>query len=134
MVNEFSASASEIFAAAMQDYGRGVVVGSNKTFGKGTVLTFIPLDQRTFSQDEYGALKVTIQKFYRINGGSTQLRGVTPDIIMPNLMAYSDISESRSDDALPWDRIRAVDFEPWNNPIDLDLEIGSASCRERALI
>ena len=121
MVNEFSASASEIFAAAMQDYGRGVVVGSNKTFGKGTVQTFIPLDQRTFSQDEYGALKVTIQKFYRINGGSTQLRGVTPDIIMPNLMAYSDISESRSDDALPWDRIRAVDFEPWNNPIDLDL-------------
>src|SRR5690554_3139356 len=121
MVNELSASASEIFAAAMQDYGRGVVVGSNKTFGKGTVQTFIPLDQRTFSQDEYGALKVTIQKFYRINGGSTQLRGVTPDIIMPNLMSYSDISESRSDDALPWDRIRAVDFEPWSNPVDLDL-------------
>lgn len=121
MVNEFSASASEIFAAAMQDYGRGVVVGSNKTFGKGTVQTFIPLDQRTFSQDEYGALKVTIQKFYRINGGSTQLRGVTPDIIMPNLMTYSDISESRSDDALPWDRIKAVDFEPWTPRIDLDL-------------
>lgn len=120
MVNELSASASEIFAAAMQDYGRGVVVGSNKTFGKGTVQTFIPLDQKTFNQDEYGALKVTIQKFYRINGGSTQLRGVTPDVVMTDMLTYSDISESSSDDALPWDQIRAVDFEPWANPLDLD--------------
>src|SRR5690606_35491529 len=70
MVNELSASATEIFAAAMQDYGRAVIVGSNKTFGKGTVQTFIPLDQRTFSPDEFGSLKLTIQKFYRINGGS----------------------------------------------------------------
>lgn len=119
MVNELSASASEIFAAAMQDYGRAIIVGSNKTFGKGTVQTFVPLDQRTFSQDEYGALKLTIQKFYRINGGSTQLRGVTPDIVMTDLLTYADISESSAEDALPWDQIKPVNFEPWKVTFDL---------------
>ena len=120
MVNELSASASEILAAAMQDYGRAVIVGSHKTFGKGTVQTFIPLDQRTFNPDEYGALKLTIQKFYRVNGGSTQLRGVTPDIVMPDLLTYADISESNSHDALPWDQIKAIKFEPWQNSFDID--------------
>jgi carboxyl-terminal processing protease len=120
MVNELSASASEIFAAAMQDYGRAVIVGSNKTYGKGTVQTFIPLDQRTFNPDEYGSLKLTIQKFYRINGGSTQLRGVTPDIAMTDMLTYADVSETNSEDALPWDQIKAVEFEPWKTNFNLD--------------
>src|SRR5690606_9100610 len=120
MVNELSASASEILAAAMQDYGRAVIIGSNKTFGKGTVQTFIPLDQRTFNPDEYGSLKLTIQKFYRINGGSTQLRGVTPDIIMTDMLTYSDVSESFSEDALPWDQIKPVDFDPWKTNFNLE--------------
>ena len=120
MVNELSASASEILAAAMQDYNRAVIVGSNKTFGKGTVQTFIPLDQRTYNPDEYGSLKLTIQKFYRVNGGSTQLRGVTPDVVMSDFLMYSDISESNSHDALPWDQIKAVQFDPWNTPVNLE--------------
>src|SRR5690606_1369968 len=120
MVNELSASASEIFAAAMQDYGRAVIVGSNKTFGKGTVQTFVPLDQKTFNPDEYGALKLTIQKFYRVNGGSTQLRGVTPDVVMTDMLTYADISESNSHDALPWDQIKAVNFEPWKTSFNLE--------------
>lgn len=120
MVNELSASASEIFAAAMQDYGRAVVVGSHKTFGKGTVQTFVPLDQRTFSQDEFGVLKLTIQKFYRINGGSTQLRGVTPDIVMTDLLTYANISESSSEDALPWDQIKPTKYVPWDATFDLE--------------
>ncbi len=120
MVNELSASASEILAAAMQDYGRAVIVGSNKTFGKGTVQTFIPLDQRTFNPDEFGSLKLTIQKFYRVDGGSTQLRGVTPDVVMTDLLTYADISESNSHDALPWDQIKAVQFDPWSKKFDLN--------------
>jgi carboxyl-terminal processing protease len=120
LVNELSASASEILAAAIQDYGRGVVVGSNKTFGKGTVQQFIPVDQRTFSPDEYGALKLTIQKFYRISGGSTQLRGVTPDIVLTDLLTYADISESNSHDALPWDQIKEIKFDRW--PAKFNLE------------
>lgn len=120
LVNELSASASEILAAAMQDYGRAVIIGSAKTFGKGTVQQFIPLDQRTFSPDEYGALKLTIQKFYRITGGATQLRGVTPDIVMPDILTYADISESNSDDALPWDQIKGIKFERWKANFDLE--------------
>lgn len=129
MVNELSASASEILAAAMQDYGRAVVVGSNKTFGKGTVQQFIPLDQKTFSPDEYGALKLTIQKFYRISGGSTQLRGVTPDIVMTDILTYADISEGNSDDALPWDQIKEIKFDRW--PATFDLNAVKAKSEER---
>lgn len=120
MVNELSASASEIFAAAMQDYKRAVIVGSEKTFGKGTVQTFVPLDQRTYNTEEYGALKLTIQKFYRINGGSTQLRGVTPDVTMADFLSYADISESSSETALPWDQIKSVKFDQWAYQIDYD--------------
>ncbi|WP_246361488.1 carboxy terminal-processing peptidase [Moheibacter lacus] len=121
MVNELSASASEILAAAMQDYQRAVIVGSNKTFGKGTVQTFIPLDQRTYNPDEYGSLKLTIQKFYRVNGGSTQLRGVTPDVVMSDFLMYSDISESNSHDALPWDQIKAINFTPWASTFNMEM-------------
>lgn len=120
MVNELSASASEILAAAMQDYGRAVIIGSNKTFGKGTVQTFIPLDQRTFNPDEYGSLKLTIQKFYRVTGGSTQLRGVTPDIVLTDMLTYADISEARAEDALPWDQIKPVPFDRWSVSFNLD--------------
>ena len=120
MVNELSASASEILAAAMQDYGRAVIIGSNKTYGKGTVQTFIPLDQRTFNPDEYGSLKLTIQKFYRVNGGSTQLRGVTPDVTLTDMLTYADISEGKSEEALPWDQIKAVDFEKWQAKFNIE--------------
>lgn len=119
LVNETSASASEIFAAAMQDYKRAVIVGSNKTFGKGTVQTFVPIDQKSFNPDDMGSLKLTIQKFYRVNGGSTQLKGVTPDIVLPDMLTYSDISESNSEDALPWDQIKAARFNQWQNHYDL---------------
>ncbi len=129
MVNELSASASEILAAAMQDYGRAVVIGSNKTFGKGTVQTFIPLDQHTFNPNEYGSLKLTIQKFYRVTGGSTQLRGVTPDIVMTDMLTYADISESRAEDALPWDQIKPVKFDRW--AINFDLEAIKANSAKR---
>ena len=129
MVNELSDTASEILAAAMQDYGRAVVVGSNKTFGKGTVQQFIPLDQKTFSPDEYGALKLTIQKFYRISGGSTQLRGVTPDIVMTDILTYADISEGNSDDALPWDQIKEIKFDRW--PATFDLNAVKAKSEQR---
>lgn len=115
LVNEASASASEIFAAAMQDYKRAIIVGSNKTFGKGTVQTFVPMNQSSFdSKDDLGSLKLTIQKFYRINGGSTQLKGVVPDIVLTDILTYSDVSESSSANALPWDQIKPVKYDMWN--------------------
>ncbi|HEY4540405.1 MAG TPA: carboxy terminal-processing peptidase [Faecalibacter sp.] len=119
MVNELSASASEILAAAMQDYGRAVIVGSPQTFGKGTVQTMLPLDQRSRS-DEYGAIKLTIQKFYRINGGSTQLKGVNSDITMVDQFTYSDINEGARAEALAWDQIGALTFNKWTNPFDMN--------------
>jgi carboxyl-terminal processing protease len=90
MVNSFSASASEILAAAIQDYKRGIIIGSKQTYGKGTVQNVIDLNQFVRSSDmgDLGALKTTTQKFYRINGGSTQLEGVSSDIIMPDRYAY----------------------------------------------
>lgn len=119
MVNELSASASEIFAAALQDYNRAVVIGSKKTFGKGTVQTVRPLSWFMNSNDEYGMLKFTIQKFYRINGGSTQQKGVESDIIMPDRYTYMDISEGARDSALPWDQIASLKYKTWPNSFDL---------------
>ncbi|SFN42349.1 carboxy terminal-processing peptidase [Xenorhabdus japonica] len=109
LIDNRSASASEIFAAAIQDYGRGLIVGE-PTFGKGTVQQYRPLN-RIYDQmlrpewPEIGSVQYTIQKFYRINGGSTQLKGVTPDLIMPTGEEPSDIGESKEDNALPWDSI-----------------------------
>ncbi|HRA12064.1 MAG TPA: S41 family peptidase, partial [Chitinophagaceae bacterium] len=105
MVNEFSASASEIFAAAIQDYGRGVIIGSTSTYGKGTVQRNIGLDENGFSLSnaELGTVKLTLQKFYRINGGSTQLKGVSSDIILPDNLEYLKVREKDDEDALPWD-------------------------------
>ena len=103
MVNRLSASASEIFAGAIQDYGRGIVIGS-QTFGKGTVQTLIPLNR--------GQLKLTAAKFYRVSGESTQHQGVTPDIVFPTLVDDEQIGESTLDDAMPWDMIKPASFTP----------------------
>jgi len=128
MVNELSASASEILAAAMQDYGRAVIVGSPQTFGKGTVQTMLPLDQRSRS-DEYGAIKLTIQKFYRVNGGSTQLKGVNSDISMVDQFTYSDINEGSRSEALAWDQIEPLNIQKWMNPFDLNVIKAKSAAR-----
>lgn len=114
MVNEFSASASEIFAAAIQDYGRGIIVGS-ATYGKGTVQRPIPLGKVDYNtgQTEYGSLKITFEKFYRINGGSTQLKGVTPDIALPDAYDYLKLREKDRTSALPWDQIEKAKYIPF---------------------
>ncbi len=122
MVNEFSASASEIFAAAIQDYGRGVVIGSTSTYGKGTVQRNIGLDPETgfsMSNSELGTVKLTLQKFYRINGGSTQLRGVASDIVLPDNLEYLKVREKDDEDALPWDEINKSPYSAWNSGYDL---------------
>jgi len=113
MVNEFSASASEILAAALQDYGRAVIVGSNNTFGKGTVQRFFDLDRAIRGNSDIkplGQVKMTIQKFYRVNGGSTQLKGVTPDIILPDNWSYIKTGEQDQDYAMKWTEIEPVEY------------------------
>lgn len=112
MVDNFSASASEIFAAAIQDYKRGIVIGSKHTYGKGTVQNVIDLNQFVRGNDlgDLGALKTTTQKFYRINGGSTQREGVLSDIVLPDRFAYLDMGERDEDNALPWDKIDPADY------------------------
>jgi len=107
LVNRLSASASEIFAGAIQDYGRGLIIGS-QTFGKGTV--------QTLSDLSHGQIKLTRAKFYRISGESTQLRGVTPDISFPSLIDPQTIGESSLDNALPWDTVRAVQYRRYGHP------------------
>jgi carboxyl-terminal processing protease len=120
MVNEFSASASEIFAAAIQDYKRGIIVGSD-TYGKGTVQRTLPLGKPVdlFSgRTEYGTLKLTFEKFYRINGGSTQLKGVTPDVIYPDEYDYLKLRERDQPSALGWDKLEKADYATFNSGID----------------
>ncbi len=114
MVDNFSASASEIFAAAIQDYKRGIIIGSKHTYGKGTVQNIIDLNQfvRSNSFGDLGALKTTTQKFYRINGGSTQREGVLSDIVLPDRFAYLDMGERDEKNALQWDKIDAADYNP----------------------
>jgi len=115
MVNNMSASASEILAAALQDYGRALIVGTRSTFGKGTVQRFFDLDMGLRGQDSLkplGEIKITTQKFYRINGGSTQLKGVTPDIVLPDQYHYLDIGEREEDYAMEWTEISPVSFAP----------------------
>jgi carboxyl-terminal processing protease len=118
MVNEFSASASEIFAAAIQDYKRGLIIGSSSTYGKGTVQRNIGLEGSSSSiplassAEQLGTVKFTLQKFYRINGGSTQLKGVVPDIIIPDQYEYLKYREKDNPDALPWDEIQKANYTP----------------------
>jgi carboxyl-terminal processing protease len=123
MVNEFSASASEIFAAAIQDYDRGVIIGSTSTYGKGTVQRNIGLDKTMGFLDpnsELGTIKLTLQKFYRINGGSTQLRGVASDVNIPDIFEYTKIREKDNPDALGWDEIQKADYNRWKYGLDLN--------------
>jgi carboxyl-terminal processing protease len=129
MINNFSASASEIFAAAIQDYKRGIVVGSKHSYGKGTVQNVIDLNQfiRGNSYGDLGALKTTIQKFYRINGGSTQREGVMSDIIFPDRYTYLDMGERDEESALPWDKIAPAKYEPL--PISYDQIIANSKKR-----
>ena len=129
MVNEYSASASEIFAAAIQDYKRGIIIGSTSTYGKGTVQRNIGLDKSNGFMDangDLGSVKLTLQKFYRINGGSTQLRGVSSDIVLPDLLEYYKVREKDNPDALPWDEIQKADYTPWKYAYDVSV-IKSAS-------
>jgi carboxyl-terminal processing protease len=117
MVNSFSASASEILAAAIQDYKRGIIIGSKQTYGKGTVQNVIDLNQfvRSSSAGDLGALKTTTQKFYRINGGSTQLEGVSSDVVMPDRYAYLKMGERDVHNAMPWDKIDPAQYGVWTN-------------------
>lgn len=112
LINHASASSSEIFAAAIQDYGRGIVIGET-SFGKGTVQMVINLDQLAKNEKpKFGELKMTVAQFFRINGGTTQLRGVTPDISLPMFTDSENFGESSYDNALPWTHIRAADYTP----------------------
>ncbi len=116
MINEFSASASEITAAAIQDYGRGIIVGSEHSFGKGTVQRFLPFDQMVRGKDDLkplGDLKLTIQKFYRINGGATQLKGVESDIVFPDAYSKLDMGEKDLDNPMPWDEIPKAEYQKY---------------------
>ncbi|NJN42325.1 MAG: carboxy terminal-processing peptidase [Flammeovirgaceae bacterium] len=114
LTNRFSASASEIFAGAIQDYQRGVIVGEN-TFGKGTVQQVIDLDRFITDSEEVGELKLTLQKFYRVSGSSTQNKGVVPDVILPSAFELSKYGESSYANALPWDVIKGTSFQKTND-------------------
>jgi len=110
LVNRSSASASEIFAAAIQDYGRGIVLGE-PTFGKGTVQTVAPLDR----DGKLGQLKITMAQFFRVNGDGTQFRGVIPDVLFPTAVDSEAHGERALDNALPWDAVAAASFDAWTD-------------------
>ncbi|WP_342750371.1 carboxy terminal-processing peptidase [Aureitalea marina] len=131
LVNELSASASEILAAAMQDYKRGIIIGSKQSYGKGTVQNMIDLNQWLRKNDlgDMGALKLTTQKFYRVNGGSTQLEGVKSDVIMPDRYSYIDIGERDYDNPLPYDKITPADYDVWDGYIDYEATIAKSKSR-----
>ena len=118
MVNEFSASASEIFAGAIQDYKRGIIMGSTSTYGKGTVQRNVPFGKPLDDlgiQTEYGAVKLTFQKFYRVTGSSTQRKGVVPDVILPDEYEFLKYREKDNPSALPWDEMERAKFQVWPN-------------------
>ncbi|RAJ08122.1 carboxy terminal-processing peptidase [Arenibacter echinorum] len=131
LVNELSASASEILAAAIQDYKRGVVIGSKQTFGKGTVQNVIPLENivRGNEHGDLGAIKLTTQKFYRINGGSTQLEGVKSDVVVPDRYSYIDLGERDQENPLTWDKISPAEYTPWDGYIDYESTIANSTKR-----
>ena len=118
LVNQFSASASEILAAALQDYGRAFIIGGEHTHGKGTVQAMMDMNKNLpllhlQKYDDLGALKLTIQKFYRVNGGSTQYKGVEPDLVVPSMFDYLETGEKYMDYSLPWDQVDRVDYSKW---------------------
>ena len=122
LVNELSASASEILAAAMQDYKRAIIIGSKQTYGKGTVQNIVDLNKivRNNKIGDLGALKLTIQKYYRINGGSVQLEGVKSDVVVPDRYSYIDIGEKDMENPLPWDKIDSASYSVWDSYFDYD--------------
>lgn len=122
LVNEISASASEILAAAMQDYKRGIVIGSKQTYGKGTVQNVIDLNRwmRNNQHGDLGALKVTTQKFYRINGGSTQLEGVKSDVVVPDRYSFIDVGERDYKNPLPYDKIAPANYTNWEGVFNFE--------------
>ena len=132
MVDEGSASASEIFAAAIQDYKRGIIIGSTSTYGKGTVQRTIPLNPEAENpafakpSEDLGTVKLTLQKFYRINGGATQLKGVTPDVVIPDRFEFYKSREKDNDAALSWDEINKAEYKPWISTYSSDAVINSA--------
>jgi len=135
MVDENSASASEIFAAAIQDYKRGLIIGSSSTYGKGTVQRNIPLNPESENTDMFsanktedlGTVKLTLQKFYRISGGATQLKGVTPDVIIPDRLEYAKSREKDNPSALKWDEIAKADYTPWTTTYSADAVVKTAN-------
>lgn len=135
MVNQFSASASEIFAAAIQDYKRGLIIGSKSTFGKGTVQNVVDMDRMVnlsgSGMKPLGALKLTIQKYYRINGGTPQLRGVEPEIILPDNYNYIEFGEKENEYALPYDEIVSADYDEWKSLEQDKFEDAIAASRNR---
>lgn len=123
MTNFFSASASEILAAAMQDYGRAVIIGSAQTYGKGTVQKMTDLGGFRYNMGmgadrPTGTVKLTTQKFYRINGGATQLKGVTPDLIMPDVYEKIEVGEKELDYVMPWDQTTPASYNMWSRSND----------------
>jgi carboxyl-terminal processing protease len=132
LVNRFSASASEIFAAAIQDYKRGVIVGQ-QTYGKGTVQNLFDLDRYKRSETPgFGQLTLTIGKYYRVTGGSTQNRGVSPDIELPSPIDTDSVGESSQKSAMPWDQINGSTFKPSNAVPDQELQLLNREHEERA--
>lgn len=131
LVNELSASASEILAAAMQDYKRAIIIGSKQTYGKGTVQNVLDLNRmvRNNTNGNMGALKFTTQKFYRINGGSTQLEGVKSDVVVPDRYSYIDLGEKDQENPLPWDKIDPVPYNTFENYFDYDETIKKSKDR-----
>ena len=125
LVNEFSASASEIIAAALQDYKRAIIIGSKQTFGKGTVQNMVDLNRIISSNThgDLGALKVTTDKFYRINGGSTQLKGVKSDIVFPDRYKYVKIGERDQDNPLKWDQISPANYVTWEKMLNYEFSL-----------
>lgn len=134
LVNNNSASASEIVAAALQDYDRAIIIGGEHTHGKGTVQQVVDLDSYvppiSRAYTPFGAIKITVQKFYRINGSSTQYKGVTPDIILPDVMSVLEKGERFLDYSLPWGQVAAVDFKPWKE-FNFDKEKLASKSSER---
>ena len=129
MQNEVSASASEILAGQMQDYGRALVFGSPQSYGKGTVQTFVELNRFLDTSDDYGYLKLTIQKFYRITGESTQRKGIESDIKMKDFYSFAEIGERYEDAALAWDRIPSTTFQKVEPSFDKDKIVESSNNR-----
>ncbi|MBV8755712.1 MAG: carboxy terminal-processing peptidase, partial [Deltaproteobacteria bacterium] len=129
LVDQFSASASEILAGALQDYHRAIIVGTSPTHGKGTVQTLADLDRVAGSHQDLGVLKLTIEQFYRINGVSTQREGVTPDILLPNPNGYVDTRESTLEHSLPVSKIDPAPHDDWRAPPKINVLAEKSAAR-----